>query len=299
MEQPGVAPRPGALPGLSPPGEVGQFSLATYADARRRRDRVLKMVESREMPPWKPVPGFGDFLGSRRLADRDVELIRAWVAAGAPEGDPRDLPPPRRSRTRGRTARPTRAGARRGLRGPVGRPRRLPLLRDPHRLSRGPLPHGGRVRPRQPKVVHHVLTFVDTQGRGRGARPRRARSGLHVLRRAPASGPGQRRRMGPGLRAHRHARRRRHAAARGRPRRRAGPLPQPHRRAADRPHAHRPPLREDAGRQALALRPDPEPGVHHPAGAERHEVRASWTVPPAWNVHATGVPRTCTCSAAR
>src|SRR5262249_18540951 len=32
---------------------------------------------------------------SRRLAEADIALIEPWVAAGAPEGDRRDLPSPR------------------------------------------------------------------------------------------------------------------------------------------------------------------------------------------------------------
>src|SRR5262249_62175632 len=76
-------------------GDIAPFSLSSYADAYRQRQKIARAVELRRMPPWKPVPGFGDFADSRRLADADVAVIRAWVDAGAPEGDPRDLPPPR------------------------------------------------------------------------------------------------------------------------------------------------------------------------------------------------------------
>src|SRR5574339_499531 len=55
----------------------------------------LRAAERRKMPPWPPVPGHGDFVGERRLADAEIARLRAWLAAGAPEGDPRDLPSPR------------------------------------------------------------------------------------------------------------------------------------------------------------------------------------------------------------
>jgi len=39
------------------------------------------------MPPWLPAPGPVHFTGDRRLSDKDVAVIRAWVHAGMPEGD--------------------------------------------------------------------------------------------------------------------------------------------------------------------------------------------------------------------
>jgi Flp pilus assembly protein TadD len=45
------------------------------------------------MPPWKPEPGFGDFKGSRRLTDGEIQIINHWVESGAAQGDPAALPP--------------------------------------------------------------------------------------------------------------------------------------------------------------------------------------------------------------
>lgn len=44
------------------------------------------------MPPWKPEPGHGEFVGERRLSSENIALIQAWVDQGAVEGNPRDLP---------------------------------------------------------------------------------------------------------------------------------------------------------------------------------------------------------------
>jgi hypothetical protein len=47
------------------------------------------------MPPWLADPACGGpFLGSRRLPQVEVDTITSWVAAGAPEGNPADAPPP-------------------------------------------------------------------------------------------------------------------------------------------------------------------------------------------------------------
>jgi formylglycine-generating enzyme required for sulfatase activity len=73
-------------------GEATPFPLATYSDVRRRATQVLDVVKRRIMPPWKPKPGFGHFLNEQRLSEEEIELIRKWVANGAPPGDRADLP---------------------------------------------------------------------------------------------------------------------------------------------------------------------------------------------------------------
>src|SRR5438034_7938419 len=51
------------------PGEVAPFSLLTYADVKKRAGQIKKATTSRFMPPWKPLPGHGDFREPRRLSD--------------------------------------------------------------------------------------------------------------------------------------------------------------------------------------------------------------------------------------
>jgi len=48
------------------------------------------------MPPWHASPDHGKFSNDARLSVDEKRTIAAWVAAGAPEGDPRDLPEPAR-----------------------------------------------------------------------------------------------------------------------------------------------------------------------------------------------------------
>ncbi|MBI3403752.1 MAG: tetratricopeptide repeat protein [Acidobacteria bacterium] len=78
------------------PGEIGPFPLLTYDDVTRRATLVAAATSRRLMPPWKPRPpaaGESDFLDSRRLTDRELQLIQQWIADGAPEGVASDLPP--------------------------------------------------------------------------------------------------------------------------------------------------------------------------------------------------------------
>jgi tetratricopeptide (TPR) repeat protein/mono/diheme cytochrome c family protein len=72
---------------------LGAFSLVTFADVRPRAKEIVRAVKSRQMPPWKPEPGHGDFAGVRRLSNEQIALIERWVATGSREGNARDLPP--------------------------------------------------------------------------------------------------------------------------------------------------------------------------------------------------------------
>ena len=78
------------------PGEVAPFSLLTYKDVRKHGRLIAGIVKARIMPPWKSVPGYGEFVGARRLTDEEVALIQNWVKAGMPEGNQKDLPEPQK-----------------------------------------------------------------------------------------------------------------------------------------------------------------------------------------------------------
>ena len=68
------------------PGGGAPFALLTYEDVRQRGAAIATAVSRRLMPPWKPVAGYGAFVGERRLTDDQIRLIQQWVDNGAPEG---------------------------------------------------------------------------------------------------------------------------------------------------------------------------------------------------------------------
>ncbi|MFO0547095.1 MAG: hypothetical protein U0271_01840 [Polyangiaceae bacterium] len=80
-------------------GRIGGFSLLTYEEASAQSGVIAANVESRLMPPFLAQNtddcqvrfGFAD---DPRLTDDEIALFRAWDDAGAPEGDPKDAPPP-------------------------------------------------------------------------------------------------------------------------------------------------------------------------------------------------------------
>ena len=74
------------------PGEVAPFPLLTYGDAAKRAKLIATVTASRYMPPWQPEPGYGHFQGERRLRDADIATLGRWAEAGAPQGDPAQVP---------------------------------------------------------------------------------------------------------------------------------------------------------------------------------------------------------------
>ena len=58
------------------PGEAAPFPLLTYEEVRSHASQIVAVTERRYMPPWPPEPGYGDFVGERRL----VEIPGAHLA---------------------------------------------------------------------------------------------------------------------------------------------------------------------------------------------------------------------------
>ncbi len=79
------------------PGSIAPMSLLTYGETRPWARSMKQKVVLREMPPWfidKNV-GIQHFSNDRSLTDDEIATIVKWVDAGAPPGNPADMPPPR------------------------------------------------------------------------------------------------------------------------------------------------------------------------------------------------------------
>ena len=78
------------------PGQIGPMSLLSYQDARRYARRIRDLVATREMPPYQYDSDVGvqELYNDWRMSDEEINTIVAWVDAGAPEGNPADLPEP-------------------------------------------------------------------------------------------------------------------------------------------------------------------------------------------------------------
>jgi mono/diheme cytochrome c family protein len=78
------------------PGNIGPFPMTSYAEAHLVREAIVLTLEDGSMPPWMPADGCQDYESEPAITDDEAALVRAWVDAGAPEGDPDDYvaPPP-------------------------------------------------------------------------------------------------------------------------------------------------------------------------------------------------------------
>lgn len=76
------------------PGEAGPFSLLTYQQARPWAAAMKEAVKTKKMPPWFADPHYGTFSNANILSPDEVATIAAWAEAKAPEGNPKDMPPP-------------------------------------------------------------------------------------------------------------------------------------------------------------------------------------------------------------
>ncbi len=154
------------------PGGSGPFSLLTYPEAYRRGPQMAEVTQSRFMPPWLPAPGYGDFLGTRRLSDAQVALIRSWVESGMPEGDASAAP----------------AAPHYDATWQLGKPDLILTIEHPYTLTASgsdvfrnfvlPYPlaathyiHAMEILPSAPQVVHHANVLIDRTASFRRSHP--------------------------------------------------------------------------------------------------------------------------------
>ena len=74
-------------------GEIGPFAMEEFDEIVGWADMCVEVVDQGRMPPWHANPDVGEFANARHMPERDKELLRKWVDAGMPYGDPEDLPP--------------------------------------------------------------------------------------------------------------------------------------------------------------------------------------------------------------
>src|SRR5207247_1177747 len=76
------------------PGAIAPMSLLTYQDVRPWARSIKSKVVAREMPPWyiDRHIGIQKFKDDPSLTDAEITTITKWVDAGAPQGNPADMP---------------------------------------------------------------------------------------------------------------------------------------------------------------------------------------------------------------
>jgi hypothetical protein len=148
---------------------VGPFSLETYDQARKRASDIATVVAARGMPPWKADPHVGvKFKDVRILSEENIATVTAWAEAGAPEGNPADLPAPAKFPDDWHLGPPD-------LIVDMGIDFEVPASGEdiyrcfvvPTHLEKDQYVSAVEYRPGNRRVVHHILAFVDTSGKAR------------------------------------------------------------------------------------------------------------------------------------
>jgi len=149
-------------------GEVAPFPLLTFRDVQKRARQIALVTGQRVMPPWKLTPGYGEFQHERRLTDAQIALFRRWADAGAPEGNPADLPPAPRFPGGWQLGKPDMILT---MIKPVTVPAEGPDVNRsfviPVHLPAGRYVRAAEFRPGNRRIVHHGTAMLDASGKAR------------------------------------------------------------------------------------------------------------------------------------
>ncbi len=154
-------------------GQAAPFALSSYADMKAHLTMIDEVVEARIMPPW--FARSGSWKNDLSLTEAQRTTLLQWIRAGAPAGDPKDAPLPRKY--------PSEFT--------IGEPDAVVPVADPTPVpDRGILPYRYLVlhpnftedrfvqlvelHPSAPQIVHHAQIFVLPPGPGDAVEPTEA-----------------------------------------------------------------------------------------------------------------------------
>ena len=142
-------------------GEIAPFSLTDYRQAAGWSSMIEEVVDEGRMPPWHASPEYGKFANDARLSTEEKKAIRDWVAAGSPEGDPADLPPPPRFVEGWQIPRPDVVlEMPREIEIPAEGSMPYELVKIDPKITHDVWVRASQVRPGNPAVVHHAVVYV-------------------------------------------------------------------------------------------------------------------------------------------
>ncbi|HWE51806.1 MAG TPA: hypothetical protein VG273_18575 [Bryobacteraceae bacterium] len=152
-------------------GEIAPMSLLTYDQVRPWAKSIRERVALGTMPPWHSDAPRGTFENDRRLTEADKATILKWVDAGAPQGDPKDLPPMPKFTEGWEIGKPDAVLT-------MTRPYVVPATGTvnyqyamiPTNFTEDKWVQSIEVRPGARQVVHHVLVFMRE---AKGTKPRK------------------------------------------------------------------------------------------------------------------------------
>ena len=147
-------------------GEIAPMSLLTYEQTRPWVKSIREKVLTGQMPPWHAAEPHGTFSNDRRLSDSEKKTLIAWVDAGAPQGDPKDLPPAPRFAEGWEIGKPDVVLS---MQEPYAVPAagtiEYQFFTIPTNFTEDKWVQAIELRPGNRSVVHHILAFVRAPGK--------------------------------------------------------------------------------------------------------------------------------------
>ena len=148
--------------------------LDNYKQVADRRATIEFMTRSGRMPPWFAHRKVGEWANDRSLSERDLADLVTWAHNGAPEGNAKDAPLPRKY-VKGWN---------------IGTPDAIVAASDTFKVpAQGVVEYkysytktsfdedkwvtAMEIRPEAAKAVHHVIVFLEEPGREPDARKRK------------------------------------------------------------------------------------------------------------------------------
>jgi hypothetical protein len=142
-------------------GEIAPMSLLTYEQARPWAKSIREKVSLGQMPPWHAVQPRGTFSNDRRLTELEKNTLIRWTEAGAPQGDPKDLPPLPKFTEGWEIGTPDVVlGMTKPFKVTAGGTIAYQYFTIPTNFTEDKWVQAIEVRPGTRSVVHHVLVFV-------------------------------------------------------------------------------------------------------------------------------------------
>jgi hypothetical protein len=145
-------------------GESAPMSLMTYKEARPWARSIREKVVERAMPPWYADPRHGEFANDRRLSQKDIDTLVAWVDQGAKEGDLRHMPPAPKFSEGWQIGTPDATFTLDGFPVPAQGVVRYQYLTVEMNLTEDKWVQAAEIRPGDRSVVHHVIITVQEPG---------------------------------------------------------------------------------------------------------------------------------------
>jgi hypothetical protein len=147
-------------------GGIAPMPLVTYQDSMPYAAMMAAQTSTRAMPPWGAVSTSEctpplSWKDNPSLTDDQIAILGTWSAAGAPEGDPADAPPPLTPQPIGLSGvNADLAPAAPWTLSSESADEFRCFVLDPQ-ITQTTFLNGSFVVPGDPEIVHHVLVFAD------------------------------------------------------------------------------------------------------------------------------------------